>query len=61
MSMTLTELATVASTCTRCRLSKGRTQVVFGVGSPEAGVMFIGEGPGNYEDKQGERFVGAAG
>ena len=61
MSMTLTELATVASTCTRCRLSKGRTQVVFGVGNPEAGVMFIGEGPGYYEDKQGEPFVGAAG
>ncbi len=61
MSMTLTELATVASTCTRCRLSKGRTQVVFGVGSPAAGVMFIGEGPGYYEDKQGEPFVGAAG
>jgi DNA polymerase len=59
--MTLTELATVASTCTRCRLSKGRTQVVFGVGNPEAGVMFIGEGPGYYEDKQGEPFVGAAG
>jgi len=61
MSMTLTELAMVASTCTRCRLSKGRTQVVFGVGSPAAGVMFIGEGPGYYEDKQGEPFVGAAG
>jgi uracil-DNA glycosylase family 4 len=61
MSMTLQELATEASTCTRCRLAKGRTQVVFGVGSPTANLMFIGEGPGYYEDKQGEPFVGAAG
>jgi len=42
-------------------LAKGRTQVVFGAGNPRAGVMFIGEGPGFYEDKQGEPFVGAAG
>jgi uracil-DNA glycosylase len=61
MSMTLQELATEASTCTRCRLAKGRTQVVFGVGSPHSDLMFIGEGPGYYEDKQGEPFVGAAG
>lgn len=61
MSMTLEELAREASTCTRCRLAKGRTQVVFGVGSPDAELMFIGEGPGYYEDKQGEPFVGAAG
>jgi uracil-DNA glycosylase len=61
MSMTLQELEREASTCTRCRLAKGRTQVVFGVGSPEADLMFIGEGPGYYEDKQGEPFVGAAG
>ncbi|MGH2556109.1 MAG: uracil-DNA glycosylase [Actinomycetota bacterium] len=61
MSMTLQELATEASTCTRCRLAKGRTQVVFGLGSPEAELMFIGEGPGYHEDKQGEPFVGAAG
>jgi uracil-DNA glycosylase family 4 len=61
MSLTLQELAAQASTCTRCRLSKGRTQVVFGVGDPSADVMFIGEGPGYYEDKQGEPFVGAAG
>jgi uracil-DNA glycosylase len=61
MSMTLQELAVEASTCTRCRLAKGRTQVVFGVGSPSADLMFIGEGPGYYEDKQGEPFVGAAG
>jgi uracil-DNA glycosylase len=58
---TLQEVAAEASTCTRCRLAAGRTQVVFGVGDPNAGVMFIGEGPGYYEDKQGEPFVGAAG
>jgi uracil-DNA glycosylase len=58
---TLDEVARVASTCTRCRLSQGRTQVVFGVGSPSADLMFIGEGPGYHEDKQGIPFVGAAG
>jgi uracil-DNA glycosylase family 4 len=61
MGMTLQELAGEASTCIRCRLSQGRTQVVFGVGDPNADVMFIGEGPGYHEDKQGEPFVGAAG
>ncbi len=59
--MTLEELAREASTCTRCRLAQGRTQVVFGTGDPHADLMFIGEGPGYYEDKQGEPFVGAAG
>jgi uracil-DNA glycosylase len=61
MGMSLEDLARSASTCTKCRLSTGRTQVVFGVGSSRAEVMFIGEGPGYYEDKQGEPFVGAAG
>jgi DNA polymerase len=61
MTRTLEELATEAAVCTRCRLASGRTQVVFGVGDPHAGVMFIGEGPGYHEDKQGEPFVGAAG
>jgi uracil-DNA glycosylase family 4 len=61
MSKTLQELAQEAATCVRCRLAGGRTQVVFGVGDPEAPIMFIGEGPGYYEDKQGEPFVGAAG
>jgi uracil-DNA glycosylase len=61
MSLTLDELEAEASVCTRCRLAKGRTQVVFGVGDPRAGLMFIGEGPGYHEDKQGEPFVGAAG
>ncbi len=58
---TLQEAALEASTCTRCRLAKGRTQVVYGTGSSDADLMFIGEGPGYYEDKQGEPFVGAAG
>ena len=58
---TLPEVAREAASCTRCRLSAGRTQVVFGVGHPDADLMFIGEGPGYHEDKQGEPFVGAAG
>jgi DNA polymerase len=61
MSRTLAEVAAEAAGCTRCRLSEGRTQVVFGVGDPAADLMFIGEAPGYYEDKQGEPFVGAAG
>jgi DNA polymerase len=61
MTLTLQELGSQAATCTRCRLAGGRTQVVFGVGDPDAALMFIGEGPGYYEDKQGEPFVGAAG
>lgn len=47
--------------CTRCKLSHGRTQVVFGDGSARARVMFIGEAPGFHEDRQGLPFVGAAG
>ena len=58
---TLEDAAREASGCTRCRLAQGRTQVVYGVGNPHADLMFIGEGPGFYEDKQGEPFVGAAG
>jgi uracil-DNA glycosylase len=49
------------SACTRCRLAEGRTQVVFGVGDPNADLMFIGEAPGFHEDKQGFPFVGQAG
>jgi DNA polymerase len=60
-TMELRELSVAASTCTRCRLASGRTQVVFGVGNGDADLMFIGEGPGFHEDKQGEPFVGAAG
>ncbi|HYZ18330.1 MAG TPA: uracil-DNA glycosylase [Gaiellaceae bacterium] len=47
--------------CTRCRLAQGRTQVVFGVGNPDADLMFVGEAPGFHEDKQGFPFVGQAG
>jgi uracil-DNA glycosylase len=61
MTRTLSDVATEASVCTKCRLADGRTQVVFGVGDPSADLMFIGEGPGFHEDKQGEPFVGAAG
>jgi DNA polymerase len=61
MTTALQELQTFANSCTRCRLATGRTQVVFGVGDPDADLMFVGEGPGYYEDKQGEPFVGAAG
>jgi DNA polymerase len=58
---TLEEASREASACTRCGLAGGRTQVVYGVGSDSADLMFIGEGPGFHEDKQGEPFVGAAG
>jgi DNA polymerase len=48
--------------CTRCKLhSLGRRQIVFGVGSPNADLMFVGEAPGADEDIQGEPFVGRAG
>ncbi len=47
--------------CQRCKLSKGRTHIVFGVGNPEAKLLFVGEGPGRDEDLQGEPFVGRAG
>jgi DNA polymerase len=47
--------------CTKCRLSQGRTQAVFGSGSPEADLMFVGEAPGFHEDQQGLPFVGQAG
>src|SRR5215471_16197991 len=59
--MTLDALRTEASSCTRCVLSQGRTQVVFGVGNPSADLMFVGEAPGFHEDQQGVPFVGQAG
>ena len=61
MTRTLVEAATDAATCPRCRLAETRTQVVFGVGAPDADLLFIGEAPGMHEDKQGIPFVGAAG
>jgi DNA polymerase len=53
--------AAQTAACTRCRLSEGRTQVVFGNGDPDADLMFVGEAPGFHEDKQGYPFVGQAG
>jgi len=47
--------------CRRCRLSEGRSNIVFGEGSPEARVVFVGEGPGAEEDRTGRPFVGKAG
>jgi DNA polymerase len=47
--------------CARCKLCRGRTQVVFGEGAPDARVMFVGEAPGAREDEQGRPFVGPAG
>ncbi len=47
--------------CRRCKLCSGRTHVVFGVGDPCAAVMFVGEGPGEEEDRRAEPFVGRAG
>jgi uracil-DNA glycosylase len=58
---TLDALASEASTCTRCGLAAGRTQVVFGVGDASAALMFVGEGPGREEDLAGEPFVGRSG
>jgi DNA polymerase len=47
--------------CRRCKLAAGRTNLVFGVGNPGSELMFVGEGPGEDEDRQGEPFVGRAG
>ncbi len=47
--------------CTRCKLRKGRTSIVFGEGNTNAALMFIGEGPGSEEDREGRPFVGEAG
>lgn len=58
---TLAEVGLAASTCTLCKLAPSRTQVVFGVGSATADLMFVGEGPGEKEDLTGEPFVGRAG
>ena len=55
------ELEEVVKKCRKCRLCETRKNVVFGVGNREADIMLIGEGPGAYEDAQGEPFVGKAG
>jgi DNA polymerase len=59
---TLTAIREDIGDCTRCKLhTLGRTQVVFGVGNPDADLMFVGEAPGGDEDVQGIPFVGRAG
>jgi uracil-DNA glycosylase len=57
----LREYAEETASCTKCALAEGRTQVVFGSGSPNADLMFVGEAPGFHEDQQGVPFVGQAG
>jgi DNA polymerase len=57
----LAALAATVEACTRCRLAQGRHKAVFGSGNPDADLMFIGEGPGAEEDRQGLPFVGPAG
>lgn len=55
------ELQNACTQCTKCGLSETRTNVVFGMGNPQAKVLFIGEGPGQSEDEQGLPFVGRSG
>lgn len=55
------ELQRSCMNCTQCGLCETRHNVVFGVGNPQAEIMFVGEGPGEQEDLQGEPFVGRAG
>ena len=57
----LEELRSNIGDCQRCKLGKTRTKLVFGVGDPDARIVFVGEGPGKDEDIQGEPFVGRAG
>jgi uracil-DNA glycosylase family 4 len=59
--MTIEQLEAAIRVCTSCTLHKGRTQAVPGEGPVNADIMFIGEGPGFHEDRQGRPFVGAAG
>ncbi len=58
---TLEQIRADLGECTRCLLHKGRTHIVFGVGDPQAKLVFVGEGPGADEDAQGIPFVGRAG
>ena len=57
----LAALEAQVATCTKCRLHESRSRTVFGVGSPSADLMFVGEAPGFHEDQQGIPFVGQAG
>lgn len=54
-------LTDVLGDCRRCKLHRGRSRLVYGVGDPEADLVFVGEGPGGDEDRQGIPFVGRAG
>jgi DNA polymerase len=58
---TLEQVRADLGECTRCKLHRHRTRIVFGVGSPSASLVFVGEAPGADEDAQGEPFVGRAG
>lgn len=58
---TLAELEALVRPCTLCSLAESRTQVVFGVGDPQADLLFVGEAPGRDEDLQGQPFVGRSG
>jgi len=58
---TLAQVRADLGECTRCKLHRHCTQIVFGVGNPNAGLVFVGEAPGADEDAQGEPFVGRAG
>jgi uracil-DNA glycosylase family 4 len=58
---TLNEIASAVRDCQLCRLSQSRTRAVPGEGPAQSDIMFIGEGPGFHEDRQGRPFVGAAG
>lgn len=58
---TLADLRQLLGDCQRCNLAATRTRLVFGVGSPQARLLFVGEAPGVDEDRQGEPFVGEAG
>ena len=61
MGRSLEDVRQQLGNCTRCPLCEGRSQIVFGDGNPDASLMFIGEGPGQEEDRRGLPFVGRAG
>jgi DNA polymerase len=58
---TLADIRADLGECERCKLCRSRTRIVFGQGHPQARLLFVGEGPGQEEDRAGEPFVGAAG
>lgn len=60
-SAEMNALRDACASCVRCPLGQTRTNLVFGVGNPQAEILFVGEGPGEQEDLKGEPFVGKAG